>query len=98
MTRADVLNRLSHHTVALKQRGVKSLAFFGSAARDEARADSDVDILVEFEQPGKFAQYMDLKFYLETVLNCKVDLVTSKALKPRVRSEVEKEAIYVPGL
>ncbi len=43
--------------------GVKSLELFGSVARDQARADSDVDILVEFEETPTFAQYMDSNFF-----------------------------------
>ncbi|MCK4600462.1 nucleotidyltransferase family protein [Candidatus Bipolaricaulota bacterium] len=76
--------------------GVKSLALFGSLARGDAGPESDVDILVEFQGPSTFDRYMDLKFFLEELLNRPVDLVTRKALKPRLRPYVEKEAIYVP--
>jgi len=97
MRRDEILRLLSQRRAELERFGVKSLAFFGSAARDEAREDSDVDILVEFSEPPGFARFMDLKFFLEDLLGCRVDLVTRKALKPRLRSRVEKEAIHVPG-
>ncbi len=75
--------------------GVKRVALFGSAARDELEAASDVDVLVEFEGPATFAAYTDLKFYLEDLLGRTVDLVTDKALRNELRPYVEKEMIRV---
>ncbi|MEY3329576.1 MAG: hypothetical protein RLZZ115_2459, partial [Cyanobacteriota bacterium] len=60
-----------------------------------ARPDSDVDILVEFEGSVTFDRYMDVKFYLEDLLETRVDLVSQRSLKPLIRSTVEQEAIYV---
>jgi predicted nucleotidyltransferase len=91
----EVIQRLASHRQELVRFGVKSLAVFGSVARDEARPTSDVDLLVEFEGQATFDQYMDLKFYLEQLLGCQMDLVTRKALKPRLRPVVEEEALYV---
>jgi predicted nucleotidyltransferase len=95
MKRETVLRILSTHRQDLKNFHVKALALFGSVARDEARAESDVDLLVEFEGRATFDRYMDLKFFLEECLGCRVDLVTRDALKPRLRPQVEKEAILV---
>ncbi len=96
MNKDEILVRLRNHREEMVARfGVKSLAVFGSVARGEARLQSDVDILVEFSGPATFNGYMELKFFLEDLLGCKVDLVTQKALKPRLRPYVEKEAIYV---
>lgn len=64
-------------------------------ALGESEAESDVNVLVEFEGRATFDQYMELKFYLEDLLGCPVDLVTRKALKPRLRPYLEKEAVYV---
>ena len=75
--------------------GVKRLALFGSAARDELGASSDVDVLIEFNAPATFGRYMDLKFYLEDLLGRDVDLVTDKALRPELRPHVEKELVVV---
>ncbi len=74
---------------------VKRLSLFGSVATDEARDDSDVDLLVEFEHPATFDHYMELKFYLEELLHQPVDLVTNNALKPRMRTLIEKEVVHV---
>ena len=95
MHRDEILRILADHREELERFGVKSLALFGSAARDEAEAGSDLDFLVEFEGRAGFDKYMDLKFFLEDLLGTKVDLVTRKALKPRLRAYVEKEAIDV---
>jgi predicted nucleotidyltransferase len=95
MNRDEVLAFLRNHRATLERLGVQSLALFGSVARQEAAATSDIDILVEFEPPATFDRYMDVKFYLEDHLNTPVDLVTWKSLKPQLRSIVEQEAIYV---
>jgi predicted nucleotidyltransferase len=78
-----------------KQFGVQTLALFGSTARDEARDNSDVDILITFDAPATSARYFGVQFYLEDTLHCPVDLVTDKALRAELRPFVEKEAIYV---
>ena len=95
MRRDRVLGLLSAHRQDMRNFHVKGLALFGSVARDEARSDSDVDLLVEFEGSATFDRYMDLKFFLEELLGCRVDLVTRDGLKPRVRPEVEREAVHV---
>lgn len=95
MQRDEALQILTAHRAGLKGFGVKSLALFGSVARDEARSESDLDVLVDFEGPATFDRYMGLKFFLEELLSCPVDLVTRKALKPRLQPYIEKEAIYV---
>jgi uncharacterized protein len=74
--------------------GVRRLAVFGSAASGDLRPDSDVDVLVEFEEPS-FDAYMDLKFSLEELTGRLVDLVTVNALKPRLRDRILAEARFV---
>ena len=95
MHRDEALAILRSRTADLRRFGVSSLALFGSFARDEAGEDSDVDLIVELEGPATFDRYMDLKFYLEDVLGRRVDLVTRKGLRPRLRPSVEAEAIRV---
>jgi predicted nucleotidyltransferase len=72
--------------------GVTALYVFGSVARGEAVAGSDVDLLVEFQGPSTFARFMDLKFLLEDTLGARVDLVTRAALRAPLRARVESEA------
>jgi uncharacterized protein len=95
MHRQDVINLLEAHRTEIRALGVKSLALFGSVSRDEARPDSDVDLLVDFEGRPSFDAFMDLKFYLEDLLKRKVDLVTEGALKPRMKPILDREAIRV---
>ena len=76
--------------------GVRRIGLFGSFARGDAGAGSDVDVLVEFADPFvTFDRYMDLKFYLEDLFGRRVDLVIRHTLKPRLRETVEEEAVYV---
>jgi uncharacterized protein len=95
MKRDEVIAILKQHEQPLNRFGVRSLAIFGSVARDEAQPESDIDILVEFTEPPTFDRYMDLKFYLEDCLGQTVDLVSYKMLKPQICDIVEKEAIHV---
>jgi uncharacterized protein len=95
MQRDEVLVILKQQWAALKNFGVHSLSIFGSVARNEARSDSDIDILVEFESSITFDRYMDVKLYLEDQLGTQVDLVTWRSLKPQIRDAIEKEAIRV---
>jgi uncharacterized protein len=94
-SRQEILDLLQEHQADLQRLGAKSLSLFGSVARDEAREDSDMDVLVEFDAPPTFRQYMRLKFYIEDLLGRKVDLVPERTLKPIVRPYVEREAIRV---
>ncbi|HMA91088.1 MAG TPA: nucleotidyltransferase family protein, partial [Polyangiaceae bacterium] len=71
---------------------VAALHVFGSVARNEARADSDLDVLVDFAGAPTFARFMDLKFLLEDELQMRVDLVTRNALRPPVKARILAEA------
>ena len=95
MRRDEVLELLRLHAAEFRRFGVESLRLFGSVARDEARAGSDVDLLVGFEKTPSFSGYMRLRIYLEDLLGAKVDLVTEKGLRERARPLVERDAILV---
>jgi len=93
MRRADVLSLLASRQSEIERLGVKSLALFGSVARDEARPDSDDDILVEFSQPTGLFGFVRVKDYLEQLLGYPVDLVTPDALRPQMRDQVLQAAV-----
>ncbi len=96
MTPQEMLELLrSHFGEFTRNFGVKSLALFGSASRDQLREDSDVDLLVEFEGPASFDGYFALKHYIEELLEREVDLATEKMIKPRFRKRIEDELLYV---
>ena len=84
-----------NHLTDLHQRGVKSLAVFGSVARGDATASSDIDVLVEFNRPVGLFEFIRLKYYLEELTSCRVDLVTHDAIRPTMRENILNEAVYV---
>ncbi|MEW5869707.1 MAG: nucleotidyltransferase family protein [Chloroflexota bacterium] len=75
--------------------GVQSLSLFGSVARDQATAQSDIDLLVEFNQPVGFFGLLALQDYLEKLFSCPVDLGTPDGLKGRMKAKVLAEQIHV---
>ena len=96
MNRQTILDVLNARKPEIAERfGVRRLALFGSAARDELRESSDVDVLVEFANVSTFGGYFGLKDYLEVLLGRTVDLVTETGLKPRARRHVERDLIRV---
>jgi hypothetical protein len=95
MKSENVISLIKKHRPELARFGVKSLALFGSVARGEARPDSDVDILVEFEGRATFDRFMDTKYYLEDLLGCRVDLVVPDAIKPRMKPAIMQDLVYV---
>ena len=73
---------------------VKKIGIFGSYIRNEQNKNSDLDILVEFEEePGLF-KFIELENYLKTILKVKVDLVMKNALKPQIGRHVLNEVVY----
>ncbi len=95
MTRAEAIARIQSRLPDLHRLGVKSLALFGSTARDESRADSDVDVLVEFNTATTFDAFMSVKELLEAVLGRRVALVTRAALKPLVKPYIDRDLVRV---
>jgi predicted nucleotidyltransferase len=81
--------------MTLEAMGVKSLGLFGSVARNEATAESDVDILVEFAKPVGFFQIFDIQYFLEDLLQCPIDLGTVDSLKEHLRTPVLEDMIHV---
>jgi predicted nucleotidyltransferase len=96
MKRSDVLRILQEERQQLVDRyHISALSVFGSVARDEARQDSDVDILVEFSRPVGLFQFIELQQRLEALLGSRVDLGTPRSLKPHIKEQVLQEAIRV---
>ena len=96
MNRSRALELLIQSKPLLVARyGVTQLALFGSTARNAARSDSDVDILVAFDGPATSERYFGVQFYLEDLFGVPIDLVTEKALRAELRPFIEKEAVRV---
>ena len=94
MQRQKALDILRKHRDELRRFGVKSIAVFGSVVREEARSDSDIDILVEFDLPTGLLTFFRLQHYLEDLMRRRVDLATPAALKRQLRDRILKEAVY----
>jgi predicted nucleotidyltransferase len=96
MERAEVIAGLKEHADELKRLGVDHLYLFGSTARGEAQAGSDVDLL--FDHPegslGLF-QVMDVKDAAARILGCRTDIMTRRSLHPVLRSRLEASARQV---
>ena len=96
MSKELVLQKLKAEDEHLRQKyGVQSLILFGSVARSTAKSSSDIDLLVTFSQPATFDQYMNLKLYLEDILQAPVDLVTRAAVRPHILPKIEREGVHV---
>ena len=93
MERDEVLDILRRHMAEIRAHGVARLAVFGSCVRGEERRDSDVDILVDFENPVSIFEFLEVKDYLQTLLGQPVDLVMRRALKPQLRDRILAEAV-----
>ena len=92
MTREEILNVLATNRERLSQLAVHELALFGSHARNEATEESDIDFVVEFTTKS-FDRYMELREFLESILDRRVDLVLKSAIKPRLRERILREAV-----
>ncbi|HUU15048.1 MAG TPA: nucleotidyltransferase family protein [Terriglobia bacterium] len=73
--------------------GALNVRVFGSVARGDARADSDVDFLIELERGRSLLDHAGLLVDLEELLGRKVDVVTERGLRPRIRDRVLSEAV-----
>lgn len=91
--RDDILKALREAKPLLVSFGVAHVSLFGSYARDEAREDSDVDLLVEFSRPIGMFGFVRLQRELGERIGRKVELVTRAALKPQLRDRILAEAV-----
>jgi len=92
----DVLTLIRAHQERIRAFGVKRLGLFGSFAVQRQRPESDIDILVSFEEGRKtFDNFMGLAFLLEELLGRRVELVTTEALSPHIGPHILREVEYV---
>jgi len=95
MDREAVIAALRAHEPELKAAGVVRLSLFGSTARDTARPDSDIDLLAAFDatRPLSLLDVIRIENQLAELLGQPVDLMEEGTLKPRVRQNVDREAV-----
>ncbi len=96
MDRIEAIARLQAHEGELKKLGVEHLYLFGSTARGEARADSDVDLFFDYPR-GKFGLFelMDVKETAARILGRKTDIMTRDSLHKALRARIEADAVTV---
>ena len=96
-TARQLLQRLRERRAEILQLcaryGASDVRVFGSVARGEADAASDVDLIVRFEPGRSLLDHAALWLELEALLGCRVDVLSESGLKPRIREKVLKEAI-----
>ncbi len=97
MNRAEAIAKLQARAPAIKARGATALYLFGSTARDEAEAGSDLDLFIDFDPMGKFNAFdlVGIKLFLEDELSTPVDVTTRDGLHPRLREKIEQAAVHV---
>ncbi len=96
VSRQEVLSTLAALKGEVREKyGVAQLGLFGSIVRSEGAPESDIDVLVEFARPIGFFRFLELEDYLTERLGCKVDLVSRKALKPRIGARILEEVVNV---
>jgi predicted nucleotidyltransferase len=92
----DVLVTLRRYEAALRARGVRHAALFGSTARGDNRPDSDIDILVEFDPDAHVGvfEYVGVREYIASLFPQSVDVIDREGLKPHLRQSSARDAIY----
>ncbi len=95
MNKEIILNILAAHQQQLDSYGVDRIGLFGSFIRNEATPESDIDLLVDIRKGKKtFKNFMSLNYFLEELLQHKVDLVTVQSLSPYLGPHILKTTEY----
>jgi predicted nucleotidyltransferase len=96
MNRQDAIAVLRQHADALRSKGVRHAALFGSVARGDSRPNSDIDILVEFDPSARVTifDYVGVKDYIAALFEGPVDVIDREALKPHLRRSSVRDAVY----
>jgi len=97
MNRIDTIRRLQEHADAIKAMGATSLYVFGSTVRNEARADSDLDLFIDYDRESRFNAFdlVGIKQFIEQQLGMHVDVTTRDGLHPKLRADIEHTAVRI---
>ncbi|MEJ5285504.1 MAG: nucleotidyltransferase family protein [Brevinematia bacterium] len=100
MTKQEIINILRENRKILEQYGVKKIAIFGSFARNTAKEDSDIDLVLDIEEGRiNFKTFSELVDFLENIFGRRVDILTPSSIKniriKEIKERIEKELEYV---
>jgi len=94
----EIMKSMNEHMDTIRVFHINSIGVFGSFARGEQTEESDIDILVEFEEDQEtLDNYMDLKFFLENLFGRNVDLVISSVIKTALKKSIVESVKYAKG-
>ncbi len=95
-TLEEIKNSLAQQKPILKEKyNVKHIGIFGSYIRSQQTQKSDIDILIDYEEVPSLLTLIELEYYLEELLNSKVDLITRKGIKPQLKESILGEVVYI---
>ena len=98
LTGQEIIEALKKRSDILRKYTVRRIGLFGSYARGEQRKNSDIDFLVEFEEPS-FDNFMGLSYYLEDLFGRKVEILTPAGIESirinQIKEEIKKSIVYV---
>ena len=97
MTRTEAISQLLRHADAIKAMGATSLYLFGSTARNEAAADSDLDLFLEYDPESRFSliDLVGIKLFLEETLGIEADVTTRDSPHPMLKDKIERSAVRI---
>lgn len=95
-TLEEIKDILNIHREELRQKHkITEIGIFGSYVRGEQKKRSDLDILVEIEEPVSLLRFVNIENYLSDLLKTKVDLVSKKSIRPELKERILKEVVYL---
>ncbi len=97
MNRQEAISSLGRHADAVKGMGATALYLYGSTAREEAHAASDLDLFIDYDPASRFNAFhlVGIKQMLEEELHVPIDLTTRDGLHPRLRHRIEQSAVRI---
>jgi uncharacterized protein len=97
MGRSEIIQQLRRNADAIRGMGATSLYLFGSAARDKARPDGDLDLFIDYDPERRFSllDLVGIKQFLEDQMSAEIDITTRDSLHPLLKDDIERSAIRV---